>query len=166
MSLSSLVVLAAVLTTPQSAVPAPSPSPQAARPIRPAASPTPAPRARGPATLEGVVRGPDGQPVANALVLASDEQFVVPRPPATARTSENGRFKMTLPPGLAFLVQVEAAGLATTTIRHTRPGAPLAVSLTRGASIEGTVRDNARSEERRVGKECVTTCRSRWSPYH
>src|SRR3546814_2922974 len=25
---------------------------------------------------------------------------------------------------------------------------------------------SARSEERRVGKECVSTCRSRWSPYH
>src|SRR3546814_12340504 len=24
----------------------------------------------------------------------------------------------------------------------------------------------ARSEERRVGKECVSTCRYRWSPYH
>src|SRR3546814_1242356 len=24
----------------------------------------------------------------------------------------------------------------------------------------------ARSEERRVGQECVSTCRSRWSPYH
>src|SRR3546814_17247732 len=23
-----------------------------------------------------------------------------------------------------------------------------------------------RSAERRVGKECVSTCRSRWSPYH
>src|SRR3546814_18236173 len=23
-----------------------------------------------------------------------------------------------------------------------------------------------RSEERRVGQECVSTCRSRWSPYH
>src|SRR3546814_12990836 len=23
-----------------------------------------------------------------------------------------------------------------------------------------------RSEERRVGRECVSTCRSRWSPYH
>src|SRR3546814_11324964 len=27
-------------------------------------------------------------------------------------------------------------------------------------------REDARSEERRVGKECVSTCRSRWSPYH
>src|SRR3546814_12572665 len=26
--------------------------------------------------------------------------------------------------------------------------------------------DFDRSEERRVGKECVSTCRSRWSPYH
>src|SRR3546814_7395072 len=27
-------------------------------------------------------------------------------------------------------------------------------------------RESRRSEERRVGKECVSTCRSRWSPYH
>src|SRR3546814_10623155 len=27
-------------------------------------------------------------------------------------------------------------------------------------------RGRARSEERRVGEECVSTCRSRWSPYH
>src|SRR3546814_16660704 len=27
-------------------------------------------------------------------------------------------------------------------------------------------RSGGRSEERRVGKECVSTCRSRWSPYH
>src|SRR3546814_2507002 len=26
--------------------------------------------------------------------------------------------------------------------------------------------NSSRSEERRVGKECVSTCRSRWSPYH
>src|SRR3546814_3382285 len=33
--------------------------------------------------------------------------------------------------------------------------------------IRQIVRDDlARSEERRVGKECVSTCRSRWSPYH
>src|SRR3546814_3803395 len=42
------------------------------------------------------------------------------------------------------------------------------------ASTETTVfhvsnmdcRNEERSEERRVGKECVSTCRSRWSPYH
>src|SRR3546814_5245187 len=33
---------------------------------------------------------------------------------------------------------------------------------------DGLIRDGyvVRSEERRVGKECVSTCRSRWSPYH
>src|SRR3546814_19037603 len=30
----------------------------------------------------------------------------------------------------------------------------------------GDRRKNNKSEERRVGKECVSTCRSRWSPYH
>src|SRR3546814_12751278 len=29
-----------------------------------------------------------------------------------------------------------------------------------------TVWRQARSAERRVGKECVSTCRSRWAPYH
>src|SRR3546814_17043376 len=29
-----------------------------------------------------------------------------------------------------------------------------------------TARCSPRSEERRVGNECVSTCRSRWSPYH
>src|SRR3546814_1305228 len=39
------------------------------------------------------------------------------------------------------------------------------VSRTRsGDRCEDRRRD--RSEERRVGKECVSTCRSRWSPYH
>src|SRR3546814_8103866 len=36
--------------------------------------------------------------------------------------------------------------------------APLYLEAGRGAG--------ERSEERRVGKECVSTCRSRWSPYH
>src|SRR3546814_2892992 len=31
---------------------------------------------------------------------------------------------------------------------------------------DGLADKQARSEERRVGKECVSTCRSRWSPYH
>src|SRR3546814_10040648 len=34
--------------------------------------------------------------------------------------------------------------------------------VVRDARIKGAVR----SEERRVGKECVSTCRSWWSPYH
>src|SRR3546814_16381934 len=33
-------------------------------------------------------------------------------------------------------------------------------------SGDGTTGIGGRSEERRVGKECVSTCRSRWSPDH
>src|SRR3546814_14577358 len=40
--------------------------------------------------------------------------------------------------------------------------ARIAPSLDQAAASLG----HARSEERRVGKECVSTCRSRWSPYH
>src|SRR3546814_5910759 len=36
----------------------------------------------------------------------------------------------------------------------------------RGLIFHHRFRHPARSEERRVGKECVSTCRSRWSPYH
>src|SRR3546814_16564657 len=33
-------------------------------------------------------------------------------------------------------------------------------------SPQGSLTANRRSEERRVGTECVRTCRSRWSPYN
>src|SRR3546814_5716722 len=68
------------------------------------------------------------------------------------------------------------AGLRQLRCRHGREFAPV-------ARLESTQRqarepiqayralclallDYARSEERRVGKACVSTCRSRWSPYH
>src|SRR3546814_1398352 len=44
--------------------------------------------------------------------------------------------------------------------RHRRGGGHLQPAD--GAAQRG----RTRSEERRVGKECVSTCRSRWSPYH
>src|SRR3546814_15873444 len=34
-----------------------------------------------------------------------------------------------------------------------------------GVEVEGPIFASLRSEERRVGKECVSTCRSRWSTY-
>src|SRR3546814_18041720 len=52
-----------------------------------------------------------------------------------------------------------------------RPVYPLLRHMKRGADRMADRQprvDDAchRSEERRVGKECVSTCRSRWSPYH
>src|SRR3546814_3092765 len=41
-----------------------------------------------------------------------------------------------------------------------------AAGITPDIVLEAIDADVIRSEERRVGKECVRTCRSRWSPYH
>src|SRR3546814_5288232 len=57
-------------------------------------------------------------------------------------------------PGATFGFRHHSAGT-------TRP--PLSTSRTCASVL---VRRLPRSEERRVGKECVSTCRSRWSPYH
>src|SRR3546814_17582098 len=53
------------------------------------------------------------------------------------------------------------------------PAMPSIVDVCNPANVihnvawDGTPVDTAESsEERRVGKECVSTCRSRWSPYH
>src|SRR3546814_11803730 len=45
---------------------------------------------------------------------------------------------------------------------------PHVIKLNEGAQGQGVLltEKRSRSEERRVGKECVSTCRSRWSPYH
>ena len=53
---------------------------------------------------------------------------------------------------------------------------PLGLSVTEAAKALGITRKalsellngraGVRSEERRVGKECQSVCRSRWSPYH
>src|SRR3546814_17737758 len=47
---------------------------------------------------------------------------------------------------------------------------PLAQRLVRNGDLVplGQIldRQGRRAEARRVGKECVSTCRSRWSPYH
>src|SRR3546814_14963125 len=41
-----------------------------------------------------------------------------------------------------------------------------ATMLAAARALHQWQRERLRSEERRVGKECVSTCRSRWSPYH
>src|SRR3546814_17704183 len=59
-----------------------------------------------------------------------------------------------------------AAKQANALAEAKQPGYRAAALLIKAAlALEGG--DNkARSEERRVGKECVSTCRSRWSPCH
>src|SRR3546814_14793429 len=74
--------------------------------------------------------------------------------------------------GVSRIVIERPAKRARITIYTARPGVVIGK---KGSDIEKlrqelstmTRTDVAlRSEERRVGKECVSTCRSRWSPYH
>src|SRR3546814_20046896 len=47
------------------------------------------------------------------------------------------------------------------------PGAATAAARRRGAArCREPLLSPLSSEERRVGKECVSTCRARWEPYH
>src|SRR3546814_11324873 len=72
------------------------------------------------------------------------------------------RFRLT--PGLERAIERRDHAQALSTLRRS-----LALETTAAVMILGLVAWlgtlEPRSEERRVGKECVSTCRSRWSPY-
>src|SRR3546814_13956198 len=79
-------------------------------------------------------------------------------------------------PGVASMIDEDALGKILKSYVIRRLGEPsdaagLILFLASGAAawITGQtypVNGGYRSAERRVGKECVSTCRSRWSPYH
>ena len=48
----------------------------------------------------------------------------------------------------------------------TEPQGAMVVDIGGGTTEVAVLALHGRSEERRVGKECLTQCRSRWSPYH
>src|SRR3546814_11285012 len=66
-------------------------------------------------------------------------------------------------------LDVEGVGqlidLAAERGRKTRPDVKLGICGEHGGDAPSIHFCERRSEERRVGKECVSTCRSRWSPY-
>jgi len=118
------------------ASPAPPAAPPSPRPAAAKASPSPSPR-----HVEGAVKGPDGKPVAGALVIAILERMDVAVAPATTKTDPAGQFRLALRTASPFTLRVEAPGLASRTLRHQIPGAPLSIVLARGATIEGFVRE-------------------------
>src|SRR3546814_16358867 len=71
-----------------------------------------------------------------------------------------------LVPGSDFALEVVGSDLSEGRRRIDAAGND-SMGFTNPPSLAGLRRILvARSEERRVGKECVSTCRSRWSPYH
>src|SRR3546814_11640835 len=78
---------------------------------------------------------------------------------------------------LAACIMPLSVALLRFTVPHHRLGMAIgwnaltvALSSAAGPTIGALILSGAswhwRSEERRVGKECVSTCRSRWAPYH
>ena len=65
---------------------------------------------------------------------------------------------------LMMLRMMEAQGLDVARVMH-EVGIAESVLRQPNARLPSRLSD-VRSEERRVGKECRLTCRSRWSPYH
>ena len=73
---------------------------------------------------------------------------------------------MTVIGGAPGFVRMDAGrGTATTPVRVLVGTAEGSIRLTVPANGP-RMRVEVRSEERRVGKECTSWCRSRWSPYH
>ena len=72
--------------------------------------------------------------------------------------------------GAAYLFGFVLAGVAAVSVLHTRANLRgLRFSCAPIEPVFAGERQHvplARSEERRVGKECEVPCRSRWSPYH
>src|SRR3546814_18915074 len=68
-----------------------------------------------------------------------------------------------LPPARRGAHAADSKALAALVCKAVRPGDSLLVKGSLGSRMAVVVE---RSEARRVGKECVSTCRSRWSPYH
>src|SRR3546814_15541804 len=67
---------------------------------------------------------------------------------------------------LAPLIYGEPAGQSLASLLDPAPGRPLERLRPQRLLCEFRSQASLRSDERRVGKECVSTCSSRWSAYH
>src|SRR3546814_8250771 len=94
-------------------------------------------------------------------VCSSD--LIADSPAATLRSSDNAIVRQ-------LMIRL-LTGKGTHVSSNCRPGLVPdgyhRVNYERNPALgNGAQRAGFRSEERRVGKECVSTCRSRWSPYN
>ncbi len=114
--------------------PAAKPSAVAVAPTRPAPAAAPA--------LTGTVTDTAGKPIVRALVmvrsLAHEDE-----PALTARTDDQGGFRIMLTSGGLVTARIEATGFAPQVLEKREPGTPLRVQLAAGAWIRGVVRDGA-----------------------
>src|SRR3546814_6958622 len=64
------------------------------------------------------------------------------------------------------MCQIASGDIDVSVSFNVEPAQGVAVVHSWRAPVYAVMAATHRSEERRVGKECVSTCRSRWSPYH
>jgi len=83
---------------------------------------------------------------------------------AVAAVAEAGARAAQAPAGTASVVGGGALYALTLCLLALATTIPLIFLRPAAAGVAITVA--SRSEERRVGKECLSVCRSRWSPYH
>src|SRR3546814_11793841 len=95
-------------------------------------------------------------------VCSSDLQHIV------SMLEKNGRAAVVLPDNVLFeggAGEIIRKKLLEETNLHTILRLPTGIFYAQGVKSNVLFFDK-RSEERRVGKECVSKCRSRWSPEH
>src|SRR3546814_11874320 len=93
------------------------------------------------------------------------EEIVGPAGPTTA-TRMDKFTRMMLEQGLFAMVgKAERGPMAIEAIKDHKSAYLMAVGGSAYLVARAIKGSKIRSEERRVGKECVRTCRSRWSPY-
>src|SRR3546814_14285078 len=93
--------------------------------------------------------------------LASAQPLELPTFTQTLPVSVSNTFPVESVDSISFVRALELASSASPELAAARRE----LAASRALISQAGARPN-RSEERRVGKECVSTCRSRWSPYH
>src|SRR3546814_14419126 len=100
------------------------------------------------------MKGPIAQ---EALLSFAFDSSSAERPSKLRRLTSLPRVAPTISPRGSTISTTSGSGLFQVESDRTPIGAPV-------PTVEST--GDLGSEERRVGKECVSPCRSRWSPYH
>ena len=80
---------------------------------------------------------------------------------AAAQGAKELRYASSAPPNTVWAMQTERY----VKLVDEASGGKLKINAFINSQL-GSEQDTGRSEERRVGKECIPPCRSRWSPYH
>src|SRR3546814_17032929 len=106
-------------------------------------------------------------------ILDAEDEHVLGQPTLAARLVRGDAQRVALLAQQRVAAVARAVGLDAELVREVHDPAARRIELAdrvqaldeRALALDARQR-RRRSEERRVGKECVSTCRSRWSPYH